>query len=343
MSDHRFYHVSPAGKLVTVDTLEEGLAVVGQRKGFLWLDYCQPTVDELMAIAGPLNLHPLAIEDCIDEEQIPKIEDFPHNTFIIFNAFVRNGPDLAIYELDLFIGADFVVSVNKFDAPDGRLLARIERLVERGIESAKHGPAFLMHAILDYVVDQKLVAIEALEDQLEGREDAMLDDLDHFDPADLLHLRRDLLAIRKSLFHEREILVRICRKDCPFIGEKAIYNYRDVSDHLTKFFELTETSRDIVNSLMEMYLSMLNNRMAKSANETNATVRRLTYITTIFMPLTMITGALGMSEFSMMVGPENWRIAYPLFFIGMALLGVASYYFLRWLERTSAAREAKRV
>ncbi len=67
--------------------------------------------------------------------------------------------------------------------------------------------------------------------------------------------------LRKSLFHEREILVKICRKDCPFIPEKAIFHYRDIYDHLAKFFELTETYRDLVTSLMEMYLSMLNNQM----------------------------------------------------------------------------------
>ena len=120
-------------------------------------------------------------------------------------------------------------------------------------------------------------------------------------------------TLRKSLFHEREILVKICRKDCPFISEKAIFHYRDIYDHLAKFFELTETYRDIVTSLMEMYLSMLNNLMAKVANETNATVRRLTFITTIFMPLTLLAGIGGMSEWSMMTGPENWQIAYPAF------------------------------
>ena len=82
-------------------------------------------------------------------------------------------------------------------------------------------------------------------------------------------------------------------------------------------FELTETSRDVVTSLMEMYLSMLNNRMAQAANETNLTVRRLTFITTIFMPLTLLAGIGGMSEWSMMTGPANWRIAYPLFMAGM--------------------------
>ena len=145
----------------------------------------------------------------------------------------------------------------------------------------------------------------------------------------MLRLRRELLALRKSLFHEREILVKICRKDCPFISDKAIFHYRDIYDHLAKFFELTEAYRDIVTSLMELHTSMLSNLMAKTSNETNATVRRLTFITTIFMPLTLLAGIGGMSEWSMMTGPANWRIAYPAFLLAMAVIGIANYYLLR--------------
>jgi magnesium transporter len=149
------------------------------------------------------------------------------------------------------------------------------------------------------------------------------------------------LSLRKSLFHEREILVKICRKDCPFISEKAIFHYRDIYDHLAKFFELTESYRDILTSLMEMYLSMLNNQMAKSANDTNATVKRLTFITTIFMPLTLLAGIGGMSEWSMMTGPQNWRIAYPAFLLAMVVIGFINYYLLKWLDKRNLQRNPR--
>ena len=96
---------------------------------------------------------------------------------------------------------------------------------------------------------------------------------------------------------------------------------------------MTETSRDIVTSLMEMHLSMLNNRMAQTANKTNMTVRRLTFITTIFMPLTLLAGIGGMSEWSMMTKPENWRIAYPVFLLAMVIIGIFNYYLLKRLEK----------
>ena len=119
----------------------------------------------------------------------------------------------------------------------------------------------------------------------------------------------------------------------PLHPGKGTFHYRDIYDHLAKFFELTETSRDIVTSLMEMYMSMLNNLMAKTANETNMTVRRLTFITTIFMPLTLLAGIGGMSEWSMMTGPANWKIAYPAFMLAMALIGIVSYHLLKRLEK----------
>jgi magnesium transporter len=190
-----------------------------------------------------------------------------------------------------------------------------------------------VHVILDNVVDEKFLAIEAFEAELDAAEESMLADASIFNIAELVRLRRGLLSLRKSLFHEREILVKICRKDCVFISDKAIFHYRDIYDHLAKFFELTESYRDIVTSLMEMYLSMLNNQMTKAANDTNVIVRRLTLITTIFMPLTLLAGIGGMSEWSMMTGSGNWRIAYPAFMLAMVVIGFANYFLLVRFER----------
>jgi magnesium transporter len=332
MSESRFYHISPVRKLACMATLAEALTAA-KGGGFLWLDYCQPVKEELAALIGPLGLHPLSVEDCTDENQVPKIEDFPGNTFIIFNALSYADEKLSVDEVDLFIGERFLITVSGYNSQERRPLGGIEHIVEREIESARQGPAFLMHVILNHIVDQMFVAIEAQENELDAAEEAMLADPSSFNPAELMRLRRDLLALRKSLFHEREILVKICRKDCVFISEKAIFHYRDIYDHLAKFFELTETYREIVTSLMELHMSMLNNLMAKTANETNATVRRLTFITTIFMPLTLLAGIGGMSEWTMMTGPANWKIAYPAFMLAMAVIGIANYYLLRWLEK----------
>jgi magnesium transporter len=303
------------------------------------LHYYQPTKEELSTLIDPLGLHPLSIEDCFDDDQVPKIEDYPKNTFILFNAFSYANGKLSIDEIDLFIGENFLVTVTRSDPNDGRVLTGIEQIVERDIESVRQGPAFLMHVILDHIVDHKFAAIELLEDELDRMEETMLAAVSRFNPSELIRLRRDLLALRKSVFHEREILTKICRKDCPFVSDKAIFHYRDIYDHLAKFFELGETYRDLVTSLMEMYLSLLNNQMTRAAQETNVTVRRLTLITTIFMPLTLLAGIGGMSEWSMMTGPENWKIAYPAFLLAMVLLGLANYYTLNRLEKRRRSQE----
>jgi magnesium transporter len=332
MPESRFYHITREEKLVPLASLAETLAAV-KKGGFVWLDYSQPTKEDLSLLIDPFGIHPLSIEDCLDENVIPKIDDYPQYTFIIFNAFNYARKVLSIDEVNMFLGADFLITVNVIGAENQQLLKSIERTVELNPKNTLQGPAFLLHVVLDYIVDQKYLAIEAFETELDKAEDTIISDLSSFNPANLLNLRRDLFAIRRSLFHEREILVKICRKDSPFIPEKALFFYRDIYDHLTKFFELTETSRDIVTSLMEMYLSMLNNRMAETANKTNMTVRRLTFITTIFMPLTLLAGIGGMSEWSMMTGPQNWKMAYPLFLLAMVIIGVANYYLLKRLDK----------
>jgi magnesium transporter len=332
MTNASYYHISKIGVLEQVTSLENALEAV-KSGGYIWLDYYQPTKEQLSQLIEPLGLHPLSIEDCIDNSQIPKIDDYPRNTFILFNAFHTSEGALSVSEVDTFLGRNFVVTVSSHNSRNQSLLQNIQRSIENESESIKHGPAFLLHIILDQVVDEKFLAIEALEEKLNEGEEIILSDLERFNPAELMHLRRDLLAVRKSLFHEREILVKICRKDSPFIPEKSIYLFRDIYDHLSKFFELTESYRDLVTSLMEMYLSMLNNKMTKAANDTNLIVRRLTFITTIFMPLTLLAGIGGMSEWSMMTGPQNWRLAYPAFLLAMVVLGVLNYFLIKWIEK----------
>jgi magnesium transporter len=192
---------------------------------------------------------------------------------------------------------------------------------------------------MDYIVDEKLHAIDSLEDELGEAEDEVLNNPAVFKPTELMRLKKYLVNLRKALFHEREILVKICRMDCPFIPEKAIFHFRDIYDHLAKFFELTETDREMVTSLMELYTSLLNNQMTKMSNDTNMSVRRLTMIATIFMPLTLIAGIGGMSEWSMMTGPENWKISYPLFIAAMAVIALVNYLLILMIERKNQARK----
>jgi magnesium transporter len=310
-------------------------AVTALREGgFIWMNYYKPEIEELHSLVDTMEIHPLSVEDCLDSSQVPKIEHFPGNTFIIFNAYTYKDKTLYIDEIDFFIGKNFLITVSGINSDDRRPLNNAIKIIENDPSVAKSGPAFLMHVVLDYVVDQKFHAFEALEDELEIAEDLVIDSPDQFQVSELLRLRKDLLNLRKSLFHEREILVKICRMDCPFITDKAIFAFRDIYDHLAKFFELSESYREIVTSLMELYTSLLNNLMTKVSNETNTSVRRLTLITTIFMPLTLIASIGGMSEYTMMTGGEpNWKTAYLLLAAGLGLIAIINFFLLRRLER----------
>ncbi len=333
MPETKFFHFSSQGKFYGIDTVEEAITALN-RGGFIWLDYYDPQKDELTALVEPLGLHPLSIEDCFDVSQLPKIDLFPDHTFLIVNSFAYHDKILYVDEVAFFIGRNFLITVSGHNAGDRKPLNDIVKIISNDPGNAKAGPAFLMHILLDHVVDQKFYAFDSLEEELDVAEDEVLANTGQFDPSALIHLRKDLMNLRKSLFHEREILIKISRMDSPFIPSKAIIHYRDIYDHLTKFFEIAEAHRDFLTSLLELYSSLLNNLMTRTSNETNVAVRRLTLITTIFMPLTLVASIFGMSEWTMITGgPENWKSSYALFIMVLILTGIINYFVIRKLER----------
>ncbi len=332
MKESRFYHITKDGHLKKLDTAAETLAIMNSG-GYVWFSIYQPTIEKLTELSGPLGLHPLAVEDCLDDHQIPKIDIYPKNTFILFNAYSFEANRLRIDEVNLFLGDNFLVTVSRNALFEEKQFEDIERIISTNTKNVKNGPAYLMHILLDKIVDQKFIAIQAIEETLEIFEEKMVVIPVSLDSMELQLLRRDILALRKSIFHEREVLIIICRKDNKLVPENIDIYYKDIYDHLNKYFELAESFREIVTSLSEIYLSIVSNNMATAAQKTNVTVERLTFITTIFMPLTLLSGIGGMSEYSMMTGSVSWKISYSLFLIGMALLGISTFYILKWVDR----------
>ena len=233
----------------------------------------------------------------------------------------------------MFIGENFVVTAGFRREDKQPLLTGLRELLERQREVVRQGPSYLLHQVLDKTVDDKLGVIENIEEALEANEDAILAEPLEFDYSSLMQSRRALQVIRRSLFHEREVVNKLIRRDSPFITEKALVYFRDIYDHLSKYYEVAETAREQVTDLMEIHLSLINNSMAETANHTNAIMRRLTLITTIFMPLTLIAGIGGMSEFTMMVGQKNWKIAYVILLVVMAVIALINYRLLLRMEQ----------
>lgn len=338
MSITRFFHIPAGGDPEILPDLAS-VFPVRDSGGFVWLNFVDPAREELAPLIEAFGLHPLAIEDCLDDQQIPKIEDYPSNTFILFNKFFYEDRALYIDEVDLFLGKNFIILVShNLHGPEG-FVDRLEQAAALDRQNVLRGPDFLLHVILDHIVDQKFHTLQAIREELDALEESIISDIASFRPEDLMRLRRALLTLRKSLTHERELMVKICRKDSPFIAEQAIYHFRDISDHLSKFFEETEIYRELISSFMEMYLSMGNNRMTMLANRTNLVVRRLTLITTVFMPLTLLSGIGGMSEWSMITGPENWKLSYPLFLVMLVVVGFVNYLLLKRLESRDRNRD----
>jgi len=342
MAESKFYHFSQAGLFYGVESLAEAVTAL-REGGFIWLNYYKPEKEDLNILIDLLGIHPLSVEDCFDDRQIPKIEHFQNNSFILFNAFCYENQSLYTDEVNFFIGKNFLITVSGHNSENRRPLKNIDEIVEQDTTNAKTGPAMLMHKVLDFLVDQKYSSFDTMEDELEEAEDFLVDNVSEFQPMQLIHLRRNLVMLRKSLYNEREILVKINRLDCPFIPEKAIYAYRDIYDHLAKFFELTETYREIETSLMELYSSLLNNKMTQTSNQTNAFVRRLTLITTLFMPLTLIASIGGMSEWTMMTGGDaNWKTSYTLLILGMLVLTLLNFLLIKGLAKGNFSQSKKK-
>jgi len=339
MAESKFYHFSPGGFFYGVESLAEAVTAL-REGGFIWLNYYNPEKHDLNILIDLIGIHPLSVEDCFDDKQIPKIEHFPNNSFILFNAFSYSDQTLYTDEVNLFIGKNFLITVSGHNSEGRRPLKNIEEIIEQDTINAKTSPAMLMHKVLDFLVDQKYSSFDTMEDELDEAEDFLVENVSEFQPMQLIHLRRNLVMLRKSLYNEREILVKINRLDCPFIPEKIIYAYRDIYDHLAKFFELTETYREIETSLMELYTSLLNNKMTQTSNETNASVKRLTLITTVFMPLTLIASIGGMSEWTMMTGGEaRWETSYTLLILGMLVVALINFLLIKGLEKGKFSRK----
>lgn len=332
VSSSRFFFINPAGELSLVSSIHDAINAV-QDGGYMWLDYCDPKLEDLEPLMAELNLHPLSIEDSLNEEQLPKLDLYPNYSFLVFNVFESSSEELLAHELDLAIGKNFIISITHSDRQNQSLLQGMEQVVERESGKVNNEPSFLLHLLIDTAVDRKFLTIDRIEIKLDKDEDEILQGSPDYDLSRLLDSRRDLNTVRKSVFYEREVLSKLIRQDSPFIAEKSLIFFRDVYDHLSRYYEISETARDQVTSLMEIHLSLASNRMAETSNRTNAIMRRLTLISSIFMPLTLISGIGGMSEYTMMVGQENWRVGYIVLLVLMVVVAVINFLLLRRMER----------
>ncbi|MBF0408420.1 MAG: magnesium transporter CorA family protein [Candidatus Riflebacteria bacterium] len=327
MAIENYFHLLPGKQFKKLETREDVIKALSL-KGFVWIDLESPDLQSLTHWQEPLQLFQMSIDDCMDDNHLQKINEFPNYTFISFNEHLFEKKILIQREINFFIGKNFLLTVH-FSEPENYFFKRLDTEIMFKKSYTTDSPDFLLHSIMDYIVDSKLEVIEKIEDEVGRMEDEILASGNKAKSSELLELRRQIIFLRKDILREREIMIKICHNNQTHISKKSLFHFRELYDHVFRLCESIEVCREMNTSLMELYLSQISIKISNSANQTNMVMRRLTVLMTIFSPLAVLTGFFGMSEWTMITGSENWQASFPIFFIAMCTIGAANYLLLR--------------
>lgn len=282
---------------------------------WFWIDFQDPTEEEVRILSDYFNFHSLAIEDCTQALQRPKVDYYDEYNFFVIHAL--NKETLDPEEIDLFIGGNYIISYHSKPSPEiedvlGKLKA--DKNVWR------QGHIYIAYLIMDNIVDEYFPAIYRIEDyiheldnNLEGKKIQTLID-------DIFDVRGSLLKLRRTINQMRELLYRILNSShLQDFRENKLY-FEDIYDHLLRLAEIVESSREMTSDMRDSYLSVNSNRM-------NTIMMILTVVTTVFIPLTFISGIYGMNFRYM---PElEWRYGY---FVVLGFMSVLAFIMILWFK-----------
>jgi len=288
----------------------------------LWIDIGEKTapLDELLT--GDFGLHPLVIEDIWSDRALPKIEDFEAYLYVLVHG-VKSAPGshaLDLMEVDIVVGRSWVITHNG----GASCIEAARQSLARSPKSLKRGPAWVLHAVLDHLVDDYLPVLDSYDEQLAKLDEAVLEKAGtpagHRILSRLLALKRALQGLRRVCIHQREILLRLSRGEFDEVPQNAMPFFRDVYDHFAHITELTDSHRELASNAIESYLSMQSNRM-------NEVMKTLTMIATVMLPLTFVAGVYGMNFEHM---PElKWLYGYAFSLSLMALIAIVIVLWFR--------------
>lgn len=276
------------------------------------------TIDQL---GKRYNLHPLTLEDILNPMHRPKIDEFDDYIFIVFKMIHFSKDDHLIYEnVSMIVGPDYVLT---FQEADGDVFNDLRERIYNGkgrIRLLKSD--YLMYAILDAIVDYYLIVIEAIGDRLEDLEATVFKTHTNTNetPNLIQELKQEIIKIRRSIFPFKEVVNRLEKIENNIIEEKTYTFLRDLYDHIVSVSESVETYREMIRSLMDMYMSIISNKM-------NEVMKVLTIMSTIFIPLTFLAGIYGMNfEYI----PElHYRYSYYVLWGVMLLIFLLMLLFFR--------------
>ncbi len=251
-----------------------------------WLDLEGASSEELAWLGRRFRFHPLAIEDCAHFEQLPKIEEYTEHLFLVVHGLAPVTPDcLRIYELHCFLTNPWVVTVH--ETPEEPIKA-LRNKIQRDRAALSPQPEFLLHRILDGVMDANPIALRPITEAIETLDEQVLEESSRTQIESIHVIQHQLNQARNILLPQREVFRELLSGEYPAFSERALVYFRDVNDHLLRVIRSVEGLRENMWSIRDAYLAV-------AAHRTNETMRRLTVFSVIFLPLTFITGFFGMN------------------------------------------------
>ena len=261
--------------VIWVDLLGEDLAAEDEAKALL-LDV--------------FKFHYLTVEDCIETRNQPKIEAFPDYIYCIIHGVVpgvTTSVNFATKELDIYLGPNYVVTYRKRDF---RSITTVKEQIRTSTFACSRGAAYLLHQILDNMVDLYMPIVDEFDDKIGNLEDRVfgLTKSDTNVLMEVMDLRRSVSRLRRISARQLEVLYRMAHGEFPQIPASVLPFFRDVHDHLLRISDLSEGYRDLVNGLFEIHFSVV-------ANRTNDIMKTLAVLSAIMLPLSLIAGIYGMN------------------------------------------------
>ena len=253
----------------------------------VWVDLCAPDAADLALVGEELGLHQLALADAVDRRQRPKLDRYATHDFLNMYAvtLTRSTGTLGLSELSAFVTPTALITVrkdNSFDMDD--VVARWDK----SADLAHFGVGFLLHALIDHVVDSHFDAVQALDDEIEQLEDLLFDDRARDKDVQVrsFALRKSLVNLRRVVTPMREVVNGLMRRDVLIVPPELMPYYQDVYDHVLRATEWTESLRDLVTTIVETNLTLQGNRL-------NVITKKVTSWAAIIAVPTAITGFYG--------------------------------------------------
>ncbi|MFV0541775.1 MAG: magnesium/cobalt transporter CorA [Aestuariibaculum sp.] len=282
-------------------------------------------VESIENLGEHFNIHPLVLEDTVSISQRPKIDEYDDYIFLVLRMLHYDNDETIVSEQVSFIlGNNYVLS---FQEAEGDVFDTVRDRIKQGRGRVRNMQSdYLLYILMDAIVDHYFTVTETLGDKVEDLEsEIFLGNSDESLNKDIQNLKKEILRIRRAIFPLREVLNKIDKHDSPLIQDKTKTFYRDISDHLVQVTENIEIYREMISSLMDMYITTISNKM-------NEVMKVLTIIATIFIPLTFIAGIYGMNFDNM---PElHYKYSYFILWgIMISLFIIMLIYFKRkkWL------------